>query len=207
MKVSLNPELERFVEEKVRAGKYQSADEVVNSAVAMLRQQGSALKQGHGGIGASSHMACLLFTAEIGVKPTLVAYRGSAPALHDLVGGHVDFMCEQSVSVAETVLAGSVKAYAVSASERLANLPDVPTAKEAGISYEMSVWAGLFAPKGTSSAVVAKLADALDKALDEAAVRQTLTQLGGSIPAKAERNPADPKNRDPRKLVAVATIG
>jgi tripartite-type tricarboxylate transporter receptor subunit TctC len=158
--------------------------------VAVLRQQGGALKQGHGGVGASSHMACLLFTAEIGVKPTLVAYRGSAPALNDLVGGHVDFMCEQSVSVAETVLAGSVKAYAVSASERLANLPDVPTAKEAGINYEMSVWAGLFAPKGTSPAVIAKLADALDKALDEASVRQTLAQLGGAVPAKAERNPA-----------------
>src|SRR5438445_8634144 len=158
--------------------------------VAVLRQQGGALKQAHGGIGASSHIACLLFTEEIGAKPTLVAYRGSAPALNDLVGGHVDFMCEQSVSVAETVLAGSVKAYAVSASERLANLPDVPTAKEAGINYEMSVWAGLFAPKGTPSAMIAKLAEALDKALDQASVRQTLTQLGGSIPAKAERNPA-----------------
>jgi tripartite-type tricarboxylate transporter receptor subunit TctC len=158
--------------------------------VAVLQQQGGALKQGHGGVGASSHMACLLFTAEIGVKPTLVAYRGSAPALNDLVGGHVDFMCEQSVSVAETVLSGAVRAYAVSASERLANLPDVPTAKEAGINYEMSVWAGLFAPKGTASAVIAKLADALDKALDETSVRQTLAQLGGSIPTKAERDPA-----------------
>jgi tripartite-type tricarboxylate transporter receptor subunit TctC len=158
--------------------------------VAVLRQQGGALKQGHGGVGASSHMACLLFTAEIGVKPTLVVYRGSAPALNDLVGGHVDFMCEQSVSVAETVLSGAVRAYAVSAGERLANLPDVPTAKEAGFNYEMSVWAGLFAPKGTPSAVIAKLADALDKALDEASVRQTLAQLGGAIPAKAERNPA-----------------
>jgi tripartite-type tricarboxylate transporter receptor subunit TctC len=158
--------------------------------VAILRQQGGALKQGHGGVGASSHMACLLFTAEIGAIPTLVAYRGSAPALNDLVGGHVDFMCEQSVSVAETVLSGAVRAYAVSASERLANLPDVPTAKEAGINYEMSVWAGLFAPKGTPSAVIARLADAVDKALDEASVRQTLAQLGGAIPAKAERNPA-----------------
>ena len=158
--------------------------------VAILQQQGGAVKQGHGGVGASSHMACLLFNAEIGAKPTLVAYRGSAPALNDLVGGFVDFMCEQSVSVAETVLSGAVKAYAVSASERLANLPDVRTAKEAGINYEMSVWAGLFAPKGTSPAVVARLADALDKALDEASVRQTLAQLGGAIPAKAERNPA-----------------
>ena len=158
--------------------------------VAVLRQQGGALKQAHGGIGASSHMACLLFTEQIGAKPTLVAYRGSGPALNDLLGGHVDFMCEQSVSVAETVLAGLVKAYVVSAPERLAMLPNVPTAKEAGVDYEMSVWSGLFAPKGVAPDVTAKLADALDKALDEPVVSETLAKLGGSIPAKAERNPA-----------------
>jgi tripartite-type tricarboxylate transporter receptor subunit TctC len=158
--------------------------------VAVLRQQGGALKQAHGGIGASSHMACLLFTDQIGAKPTLVAYRGSGPALNDLVGGHVDFMCEQSVSVSDQVLAGTVKAYAVSAPERLATLPNVPTAKEAGVNYEMSVWSGLFAPKGVPPEVIAKLADALDKSLDEPAVGETLARLGGTVPAKAERNPA-----------------
>ena len=158
--------------------------------VAVLRQQGGELKEAHGGIGASSHMACLLFTEQIGAKPTLVAYRGSGPALNDLMGGHVDFLCEQSVSVAEQVLAGSVKAYAVSASERLAMLPDVPTAKEAGVNYEMSIWAGLFAPRGVPPEVIARLADALDKALDEPVVRERLIQLGGSVPAKAERGPA-----------------
>jgi tripartite-type tricarboxylate transporter receptor subunit TctC len=158
--------------------------------IAVLRQQGGAVRQAHGGIGASSHMACLLFTEQIGAKPTLIAYRGSGPALNDLVGGHVDFMCEQSVSVADQVLAGAVKAYAVSAPERLKTLPNVPTAKEAGVNYEMSVWAGLFAPKGVSPEVVARLADALDKALDEPVVRETIAKLGGSIPAKAERSPA-----------------
>src|ERR1700736_3397547 len=158
--------------------------------VAVLRQQGGAVKQAHGGIGASSHMACLLFTEQIGAKPTLVAYRGSGPALNDLMGGHVDFLCEQSVSVAEQVLAGSVKAYAVSASERLAMLPDVPTAKEAGVNYEMSIWAGLFAPRGVPPEVIARLADALDMALDEPVVRERLIQLGGSVSAKAERGPA-----------------
>jgi tripartite-type tricarboxylate transporter receptor subunit TctC len=158
--------------------------------VAVLRQQGSAAKQAHGGIGASSHMACLLFTEQISAKPTLVAYRGSGPALNDLAGGHVDFMCEQSVSVSDQVLAGTVKAYAVSAPERLATLPDVPTAREAGVNYEMSVWSGLFAPKGVPPQVIAKLADALDKSLDEPVVAETLTKLGGSVPAKGERNPA-----------------
>src|SRR5260221_4675714 len=158
--------------------------------VAVLRQQGGELNEAHGGIGASSHMACLLFTEQIGAKPTLVAYRGSGPALNDLMGGHVDFLCEQSVSVAEQVLAGSVKAYAVSATERLAMLPNVPTAKEAGVNYEMSIWSGLFSPKGAAPEVNAKLADALDKALDEPGVRERLTQLGGAVPAKAERSPA-----------------
>ena len=94
------------------------------------------LKQAHGGIGSSSHMACLLFTTEIGAKPTLVAYRGTGPAMNDLIGGHVDFFCEQSVSVAEQVQAGTIKAYAVAAGARLPTLPDVPTAKEAGIDLQ-----------------------------------------------------------------------
>ena len=158
--------------------------------VALLKSGGATLKQAHGGIGASSHMACLLFTAEVGAKPALVAYRGSGPALNDLVGGHVDFMCEQSVSVAESVLAGSVKAFAVSAAKRLETLPNVPTAKEAGIDYEMSVWAGLFAPKGVSPDIIARLSDALDRTLNEDVVRERIAQLGGSIPSKDERNPA-----------------
>ena len=91
--------------------------------------------------------------------------------MNDLVGGHVDFFCEQSVSVAEQVKSGAIKAYGVSAAERLASLPDVPTAKEFGINYQMSIWAGIFAPKGTPPAVVAKLADALDKALDDDSVQ------------------------------------
>ena len=157
--------------------------------VAVLKARGGDIKQAHGGIGSSSHMACLLFTAEMGVKPTLVAYRGTGPAMNDLMGGHVDFFCEQSVSVAEQVRSGSIKGYALSADARLASLPDVPTAKEAGIDYRMSIWAGIFAPQGTPAAVVAKLADALDKALDDAGVQTRLNGLGGAVPGKAERKP------------------
>jgi tripartite-type tricarboxylate transporter receptor subunit TctC len=158
--------------------------------VAILRQRGDTIKQAHGGVGASSHMACLVFTTEVGAKPALVAYRGSGPALNDLVGGHVDFMCEQSVSVAESVLAGSVKAFAVSAAKRLETLPNVPTAKENGVNYDMSIWAGLFAPKGVPPEIIARLSDALDRALDEDAVRERITQLGGAVPPKNERTPA-----------------
>jgi tripartite-type tricarboxylate transporter receptor subunit TctC len=158
--------------------------------VAYVKQNGDKVKQAHGGIGASSHMACLLFNAELGLKPTLVAYRGTGPAVNDLVGGHVDFLCEQSVSVAEQIKGGSVKAYGISATERLAALPDVPSAKEAGVKYDMSIWAGIFAPKGVPKEVVDKLAAALDKALDDPAVQKRLGDLGASIPAKQERNPA-----------------
>ena len=132
-----------------------------------LKRNGDQVKQAHGGIGASSHMACLLFTAKAGVKPSQVAYRGTAPALNDLIGGHVDFFCEQVVSVAAQIAAGTIKAYAISASDRLPTLPDVPTAKEGGLDYQMSIWAGIFAPKGTPKPVLAKLADALDKSLDD----------------------------------------
>jgi len=157
--------------------------------IAYLKQNGEAVKQAHGGIGASSHMACLMFSTATGVKPTLVAYRGTGPAMNDLVGGHVDFFCEQSVSVTEQIKAGAIKAYGVSAASRLASLPDVPTARELGIKYDMSIWAGIFAPKGTPPAVVARLADALDKALDDDGVKARINNLGGSIPGKAERSP------------------
>jgi tripartite-type tricarboxylate transporter receptor subunit TctC len=155
-----------------------------------LKKNGEGVKQAHGGIGASSHMACLLFAAKAGVKPTLVAYRGTAPAMNDLVGGHVDFFCEQAVSVAPQISSGAIKAYGVSARERLAILPDVPTAKEAGIDYEMSIWAGIFAPKGTPKDIVDKLARALDQALDDPGVKKRLADLGASLPTKDERTPA-----------------
>src|SRR5215211_1167296 len=157
--------------------------------IAQLKQNREKIKQAHGGIGASSHMACVLFNAAAGVRPTSVAYRGTGPAMNDLVGGHVDYLCEQSVSVAEHILAGSVKGYVVSADQRLASLPNVPSTKEAGIDFQMSIWAGIFAPKGTPKDIVTKLAAALDKALDDPSVAQRLAALGGSIPTKSERRP------------------
>ena len=155
-----------------------------------LKKNGDKVKQAHGGIGSSSHMACLLFSQAAGVKPTLVAYRGTGPAMNDLIGGHVDYFCEQAVSVASQVNGGSIKAYAVGATERLAALPSVPTAKEAGLDYEMNIWAGIFGPKGIPQPIVGKLAAALDKALDDPSVQKRLNDLGGSIPPKSERSPA-----------------
>jgi tripartite-type tricarboxylate transporter receptor subunit TctC len=158
--------------------------------IAYLKRERDAVKEAHGGIGASSHMACLVFNSELGLKPTLVAYRGTGPAVNDLVGGHVDFLCEQSVSVAEQINAGTLKGYLVSGSERLAALPNIPSAREVGINYDINIWAGIFAPKGVARETIGRLAEALDAALDEPGVAKRLADLGASIPAKAERNPA-----------------
>ena len=157
--------------------------------VALLKQKGGEIKQAHGGVGASSHMACLLFTARLGVHPNAIAYRGTGPAMNDLVGGHIDFLCEQAVSVTGQITSGTVKAYAVSGEQRLAILPDVPTAAEAGVNYRMSVWAGMFAPQGTPPEIVNKLNAALDASLDDPSVQKRIAELGGTNPRKDERMP------------------
>jgi tripartite-type tricarboxylate transporter receptor subunit TctC len=158
--------------------------------VQYAKKNASKMKQGHGGIGASSHMACFLFNSIIKVDPISVAYRGSAPALNDVVAGHVDYLCEQAVSVTGAITGDQVKALAISSSQRLPTLPNVPTAKESGVNYDMSIWAGIFAPKGTPKPIVDRLAGALSKALDDPGVQKRLGDLGGSIPSQAERTPA-----------------
>jgi tripartite-type tricarboxylate transporter receptor subunit TctC len=149
--------------------------------VAYMKKNAASVKQAHGGIGASSHMACLLFNTAIGVKPTLVAYRGTGPAMNDLIGGHVDTFCEQSVSVSKQVAGGAIKGYAVSASARLAALPNVPTAKETGVNYEMSIWAGMFAPKGTPAAVVNKVREATRQAVATEQFKKAIANIGDEV--------------------------
>ncbi|HKS86020.1 MAG TPA: tripartite tricarboxylate transporter substrate-binding protein [Pseudolabrys sp.] len=158
--------------------------------VAYLKKNGDSVKQAHGGVGSSSHMACLLFTSELGLKPSLVAYRGTGPALNDVIGGHVDFFCEQVVSVQGAVRGGTVKAYVVSGNERSPALPDVPSAKEVGApDFQINIWSAIFAPKGTPKPVVEKLAAALNKTLEDPAIGKRLIELGGTVPPPAQRGP------------------
>ncbi|HET7849128.1 MAG TPA: tripartite tricarboxylate transporter substrate-binding protein [Pseudolabrys sp.] len=159
--------------------------------IAYLKAHGDNVKQAHGGIGSSSHMACLLFTSGLGLKPRLVPYRGTGPALNDVIGDHVDFFCEQVVSVAPSVKSKLIKAYVVSGDARSATLPDVPSAKEEGIpKFNLSIWSAMFAPKGTPKEVAARLSAALDKTLDDPLVVKRLSDLGATVPAKTERGPA-----------------
>jgi tripartite-type tricarboxylate transporter receptor subunit TctC len=158
--------------------------------IAYVKKNGTQVNQAHGGIGSSSHMACLLLNNEAGLKPNSVAYKGTGPALNDLVGGHVDYFCEQVVSVAPSAKGGNIKAFVVSGDTRSPALPDVPSAKEAGLpGYGISVWSAVFAPKGTPKPVVAKLSEALNKALDDPDLIKRLAELGGTVPPKADRGP------------------
>lgn len=162
----------------------------VKEFVEYVRKNGTNVKQAHGGVGGTSHMACLLFNKIFDLKPTLVAYRGTGPAVNDLVGGHIDYLCEQAVSMVPSIQGGKIKGIVISADERLAALPNVPGAKEAGApDYQLNVWSAVYAPRGTSKEIIAKLADALDKTLDEPGTAEKLANLGGTVPPKSERGP------------------
>jgi tripartite-type tricarboxylate transporter receptor subunit TctC len=138
------------------------------------------------GIGAASHLCGLLFQSAAGVKLQEVPYQGTGPALTDLVGGQVDFMCDQTTNTTGQITAGKVKAYAVTTPERVKTLPDLPTTAEAGMpQLQVSVWHGLYVPAGTPEEIVRKLSDALKKALADKAVIDQMAKLG-TAPVPAE---------------------
>ena len=148
--------------------------------------------EAHAGVGSVSWTTCTLLKGQLGVpKLNSVAYRGTGPALNDLVSGQVDFMCDQIVSVAEQVKAGTIRAYAVASAERSPALPDVPTTKEAGLpDFQIEAWNGIAAPKGTPKEAVDKLVDALNKALNDEATKKRLLDLGTVLPSATDRTPA-----------------
>jgi tripartite-type tricarboxylate transporter receptor subunit TctC len=146
------------------------------------------LNMAHAGVGSVSFTTCALLSSIIGVKPTQVPFNGTGPAMNALVGGQVDYMCDQIVNVVPQIKGGTIKAYAVGTADRNPALPDLPTSKEAGLpEFGASAWNALFAPKGTPKPVVEKLTAALDKALDDEGVRKRLLDLGSDIPGKDRR--------------------
>jgi tripartite-type tricarboxylate transporter receptor subunit TctC len=158
--------------------------------VAKVKDPAAKVKQAHAGVGSVSFTTCTLLTSQLGAKSIVAAYRGTGPALNDLVGGQVDYMCDQIVNLVEQVRGGSIKAYAIATAERSPALPNVPTTKEAGLpEYQVSAWNALFAPKGIPQDVAAKLNATLVAALDDAATRKRLLDLGSVIPDKAGRSP------------------
>ena len=159
--------------------------------MAYVKANTAKVNQAHAGVGSVSFTTCLLLSAQLNVKPTAVAYRGTGPALNDLVGGQVDYMCDQIVNLVEQINGGAIKAYAIATAERSPVLPNVPTTKEAGMpEYQVSAWNAIFAPKNTPPAVVAKLNEALVKALDDPGTKKRLLDLGGVLPEGKERTSA-----------------
>jgi len=158
--------------------------------VARVKDPAAKVKQAHAGVGSVSFTTCTLLTSQLGAKSIVAAYRGTGPALNDLVGGQVDYMCDQIVNLVEQVRGGAIKAYAIATPERSPALPDVPTTKEAGLpDYQVSAWNALFAPKGIPQDVATKLNATLVAALDDANTRKRLLELGSVIPDKAGRSP------------------
>ena len=162
----------------------------LKSFIAYLQANHQKLSYGHAGVGSISHVSGTLFNAQFGLSPGLVAYRGTGPALNDLVGGQIDYIVDQSLNVIPQIKGGTIKAYAIAAPERLESLPDVPTTKEAGIDFIFSAWNAMVAPKDTPKEVIDKLLDAVGKALDDPTVKARYVELGSTAPTGAERGPA-----------------
>lgn len=180
--------------------------------VAYVKQNSEKLNEAHAGTGSVSFTTCSLFNSIVGAKPTRIAYRGTGPALNDLVSGQVDYMCDQIVNLVPQIQAGTIKAYAVALSERSPALPDVPTTKEAGLpDYQVTAWNAIFAPKKTPQEIVKKLNAALLKALEDPATRKRLLDLGADLTNKAATSPEGMRklveSEVPRWKKVLATAG
>jgi tripartite-type tricarboxylate transporter receptor subunit TctC len=145
---------------------------------------------GNAGLGSSSHLACTLLNLRLGLKPSIVPYRGTGPAMNDIVSGQIHYMCDQTTSVMAQVQGGAVKALAVLAPKRSAALPDVPTMAEAGYpGADMVLWNAMFAPKGTPPEIIKQLNAAIIKGNEDPAARTRFADLGAEAPPPDQRSP------------------
>jgi tripartite-type tricarboxylate transporter receptor subunit TctC len=147
-----------------------------------VNQNKGKINLANAGIGAASHLCGLLFQQALAVDMTTVPYKGTAPAMTDLIGGQVDLMCDQTTNTTSQIQASKVKAFAVSTPKRLPTLPNVPTLDESGMKgFNVSVWHGLYAPKGTPKAFIEKLNAALKVALQDPDFQKRQSELGAII--------------------------
>ena len=155
--------------------------------IAYVKANRTKVTMANAGLGAASHLCGLLFQSAIQTDLNTIAYKGTAPAITDLLGGHVDLLCDQTTNTTSHIQSGKVQVYAVTSKTRVPSLPDVPTAQEAGLpNFEVSIWHGLYAPKGTPKPVVDRLTQALQEALKDPTVKSKFADLGAE-PASAER--------------------
>lgn len=162
----------------------------LSELVVWLKAHPNQATQGAGGVGTPAHVAGELFQQMTGTKFQFVPYRGAAPAMQDLVAGQIDLMFDQIANALPQVRAGSIKVYAVTAKERSALAPDVPTVDEAGLpGLYVDIWHALWVPKGTSREIIDKLNSAVVDALSDPRVRQRLSEIGQEIPSRDRQTP------------------
>jgi tripartite-type tricarboxylate transporter receptor subunit TctC len=162
----------------------------LDELLAWLRSRPTPAAAGTAGAGSGSHIAGLYFESITGIKLQYVPYRGTAPALNDLVAGQIDLIVDQTSNSINQIRAGTIRAYAVTDSKRVEQAADIPTTDEAGLSgFHMTLWSGLWVPKGTPMEIVAKLNAAAVEALDDPAVRKQLENLGLQMPPRDQLTP------------------
>lgn len=166
--------------------------QTLKDLIAYVKTHKAEVTFGHGGVGGAAHLCGMLFMQAVDTQITVAAFRGTGPAMNDLLGGQIDFMCDQTTTTVSQIKAGRVKVYGATTASRIPALPDVPTLAEAGLpGFEISVWHGLYAPANTSPAIIAQLSNALKKALAEPELIARFNDLGTEpVPAaKGEPKP------------------
>ena len=158
--------------------------------IAYVKANKDKVTYANAGIGAASHLCGMLFMTAIQTDLTTVPYKGTADVIKDLLGGQVDFSCDQTTNTTSQIKADKIKVYGVTTKTRLASLPNIPTVDEAGIKgFEVAVWHGLYAPKGTPKPVIDTLVKALQVALKDATVKQRFADLGTEPVAENRATP------------------
>jgi tripartite-type tricarboxylate transporter receptor subunit TctC len=158
--------------------------------LAYVKANKEKVNYGNAGLGSASHLCGLLFMSAIQVDMTTVPYKGTGPAMNDLLGGTLDLMCDQTTNTTSQIKGGKVKAYGVTTAKRVPSLNTLPTLQEAGLKgFEVGVWHALYAPKGTPKAVIDKLVEALHVALKDPNVVQRFADLGTEPVPLTRANP------------------
>ena len=162
----------------------------LKALIAWLKANPDKASAGTGGVGAPGHISGIFFQKQTGTSFAFVPYRGTGPALRDLVAGQIDIMIDQASNVVPQIQAGTIKAFAVLSPARLATTPNVPTVDEAGLAgFHLSVWHALWAPRAAPAEVIAKVNAAVVAALADPKTREKLAALGQEVPPAAQQNP------------------
>jgi len=158
--------------------------------IAWTKANGDKVSSGTGGPGTPSHIMAVYYNKETGSSLQIIHYKGSGPALQDVIAGHIDMTFDQAANALPQVRAGKIKAYAVTSKSRLTSQPDIPTVDEAGLpNFYMSVWHAFWAPKGTPKEVVNRLNAALVETLADPAVQKRLQDLGQELFTREQQTP------------------